>query len=63
MESEAEIILDDRMILYELSMHHRVAAARRQPLLEELQRMELLGVLQKSWGTDRLNCFQYCGTQ
>ena len=47
MESEARIILDGEVIPYAQSVPHRVAAAKRQPLLDELQRMESLGVIKK----------------
>ena len=47
MESEARIILDGEVVPYAQSVPRRVAAARRQPLLDELQRMESLGVIEK----------------
>ena len=46
-ESEAKIILDDEVISYVRSVPCMVAAARRQPLLKELQRMESLGIIEK----------------
>ena len=40
MESEVKVILDERGIPYAQSVPRRVAATKRQPLLEKLQRME-----------------------
>ena len=47
METKARIVLDDSVTPFAQSVPRRVAAARREPLLEELQRMEMLGVIEK----------------
>lgn len=53
-ESEAKIILDDEVISYVRSVPCMVAAARRQPLLKELQRMKLLDLIENVEKTTNL---------
>jgi len=47
MDGEVKIVLDDKVEPFVQSVPRRVAAARRQPLQEELSRMEALGVIEK----------------
>ena len=47
MESEARIIIDGEVIPYAQSVPRSVAAARRYPLLDELRRVESLGLIEK----------------
>lgn len=47
MDSKVSILLDPQISPYIQSVPRRVAAARKKPLLDELRRMESLGVIEK----------------